>query len=90
MEIIRGNGHLVDPDSEERIADVNYAINLIRPTKESLGEWYGNLTVLSEQADPLYLFNSFDNGIILHLEDGRSGKILMRTPTQFRGTGPLE
>jgi hypothetical protein len=90
MKIIRGNGYLVDSNSEERIADINYEINLIRPTKERFGEWSGNLSVISVQVDPLYLFNSFDSGMILHLEDGRSGKIFMRTPTQFRGTGPIE
>jgi hypothetical protein len=63
------------------IAD-NVEISLvhIEPSSSSLGEWYGTY-----MAHGLFGLDE----CFLELEDGRKGKVIITSNTEFRGTGPL-
>ena len=88
-------GTLNDATGKQIIANVEYEIYYVSPTKETLGEWYGNFVLGINNIVSLDKPNEY----IIVLNDKRKGKVILtRMEVQpdttiyyeFQGSGPLK
>lgn len=95
MQIIHSMGTLNDATGKQIIANVEYEIYYVSPTKETLGEWYGNFVLGINNIVSLDKPNEY----IIVLNDKRKGKVILtRMEVQpdttiyyeFQGSGPLK
>jgi len=95
MQVINSKGTLNDSNGKQILANVEYEIYCVSPTKETFGTWYGNFTL------PLNNTVSLDkpDKYIITLEDKRKGTMILtrmqiRPDTtiyyEFQGSGPLK
>ena len=96
MQVIHSMGTLNDANGKQIMANVEYEIYYISPTKDTFGEWHGNFVLGINNAVSL---DKPDEYLIV-LNDKRRGKVILtrKDPSpdyttvycEFQGSGPLK